>query len=75
MITIAKEIEKEKILTFSDMYCGDSFIILEHGWSDVYLMCDNGTFVNISTGATYNVNSNNYKNLSVLKLDFTLVKK
>lgn len=73
MITVAKGIEKEKVLTLEDMGCGDSFVILVPNWDDVYLMCDNDTFVEISTGETYDVYDNKY--LPVRKFDFTLVEK
>lgn len=73
MITIAKEIEKEKVLTVGDMGCGDSFIILISGWYDVYLMCNDNKFVEISTGEVYEVYD--YENLPVRKVDFTLVEK
>lgn len=73
MITIAKGIKKEDVLTLEDMDCGDSFVILVPDWDEVYLMCDNDTFVEISTGETYDVRD--YKHFPVCEFDFTLVEK
>ena len=73
MITITKGIEKEKVLTLEDLGCGDSFAILVSDWDGVYLMCDNSSFVDISTGETYDVNDN--LTLPVQKFDFTLIEK
>ena len=73
MITITKEIEKEKVLTVEDVAYGDSFIILAFDWDSVYLMCDNAEFVDIATGITYDVDYN--RQLPVRKFDFTLVEK
>lgn len=73
MITITKEIEKEKVLTIEDMGDGDSFVILVSDWDGVYLMCDNDSFVDISTGGTYDVAGN--ERLPVQKFDFILIEK
>lgn len=73
MITIAKGIEKERILTVASVHCGDTFVILAQDWEGVYLMCDNGTFVEISTGETSDVYGNQH--LPIRNIDFTLVKK
>lgn len=73
MITITKEIEKEKVLTIEDLGYGDSFVILVYDWDSVYLMCDNAEFVDISTGITYDRDDN--KCLPVRKIDFSLIEK
>lgn len=73
MITVTKQIEKEKVLTVDDMECGNSFIILISGWDSVYLMCNTGNFVEISTGDVYSAYDN--MDLPVREIDFTLIEK
>ena len=73
MITVSKGIGKEKTLTLEDIAYGDSFVILVSNWDGVYLMCDNDSFVDISTGITYNVADNEC--FPVRKFDFVLVEK